>query len=297
MNSSLSDRAIAFEGRTNRSRSSGRRPSAARGRSSRRGGRRRAGSARRSASATCRASPAGRPRRGRTRKGRASGGRDAVERRRGHRPTPARASGRSGRRAMRVGVVRSPAGIGRARDCGISRVITHAVDSAPEIGETIGLTDTAGAAGYAPAHHDPRDPRPPQALRRDHRAGRPRARGPRRHVFGFLGSNGAGQDHDDAHRPRRAAGRRRPITWRGADHRALPRQTWGYLPGGARPLPEDDGARAARLLRRPAGRARRRRDPRGAFVARPVPRPRLRGPQAPRSSRRATSRRSSSSPR
>ena len=53
---------------------------------------------------------------------------------------------------------------------------------------------------------------------------------PAGHVFGFLGSNGAGKTTtmrialgvlraDDGH-----------IRWRGRDHRALPRHTWGYLP-------------------------------------------------------------------
>jgi ABC-2 type transport system ATP-binding protein len=53
---------------------------------------------------------------------------------------------------------------------------------------------------------------------------------PEQHVFGFLGSNGAGKTttmrialgvlNADSGR----------ITWRGADHRGLRRQTWGYLP-------------------------------------------------------------------
>jgi ABC-2 type transport system ATP-binding protein len=53
---------------------------------------------------------------------------------------------------------------------------------------------------------------------------------PEAHVFGFLGSNGAGKTttmrislgvlHADSGE----------IRWRGADHRTLPRQTWGYLP-------------------------------------------------------------------
>jgi ABC-2 type transport system ATP-binding protein len=53
---------------------------------------------------------------------------------------------------------------------------------------------------------------------------------PERHVFGFLGSNGAGKTTT----MRIALGVLRAdagsIAWRGADHRALPRQTWGYLP-------------------------------------------------------------------
>ena len=53
---------------------------------------------------------------------------------------------------------------------------------------------------------------------------------PERHVFGFLGSNGAGKTTT----MRIALGVLRAddglITWRGADHRTLPRQTWGYLP-------------------------------------------------------------------
>jgi ABC-2 type transport system ATP-binding protein len=53
---------------------------------------------------------------------------------------------------------------------------------------------------------------------------------PAQHVFGFLGSNGAGKTTT----MRIALGVLRAdggsITWRGADHRSLPRQTWGYLP-------------------------------------------------------------------
>ena len=53
---------------------------------------------------------------------------------------------------------------------------------------------------------------------------------PERHVFGFLGSNGAGKTTT----MRIALGVLRAdsgtISWRGVDHRALPRQTWGYLP-------------------------------------------------------------------
>lgn len=53
---------------------------------------------------------------------------------------------------------------------------------------------------------------------------------PQQHVFGFLGSNGAGKTTT----MRIALGVLRAdsgsITWRGADHRTLPRQTWGYLP-------------------------------------------------------------------
>jgi ABC-2 type transport system ATP-binding protein len=53
---------------------------------------------------------------------------------------------------------------------------------------------------------------------------------PERHVFGFLGSNGAGKTTT----MRIALGVLRAdggsISWRGRDHRALPRQTWGYLP-------------------------------------------------------------------
>ncbi|HEX2626276.1 MAG TPA: ATP-binding cassette domain-containing protein, partial [Candidatus Limnocylindrales bacterium] len=53
---------------------------------------------------------------------------------------------------------------------------------------------------------------------------------PERHVFGFLGSNGAGKTTT----MRIALGVLRAdsgsITWRGQDHRTLPRRTWGYLP-------------------------------------------------------------------
>ena len=53
---------------------------------------------------------------------------------------------------------------------------------------------------------------------------------PERHVFGFLGSNGAGKTTT----MRIALGVLRAdvgdIRWRGADHRSLRRQTWGYLP-------------------------------------------------------------------
>jgi ABC-2 type transport system ATP-binding protein len=53
---------------------------------------------------------------------------------------------------------------------------------------------------------------------------------PEGHVFGFLGSNGAGKTTTMriALGVLRADGGR--ITWRGRDHRGLPRQTWGYLP-------------------------------------------------------------------
>ncbi len=53
---------------------------------------------------------------------------------------------------------------------------------------------------------------------------------PEAHVFGFLGSNGAGKTTT----MRIALGVLRAddgtISWRGHDHRELPRQTWGYLP-------------------------------------------------------------------
>jgi len=53
---------------------------------------------------------------------------------------------------------------------------------------------------------------------------------PAGHVFGFLGSNGAGKTTA----MRLALGVLRAdggtITWRGVDHRRLPRATWGYLP-------------------------------------------------------------------
>jgi ABC-2 type transport system ATP-binding protein len=53
---------------------------------------------------------------------------------------------------------------------------------------------------------------------------------PEAHVFGFLGSNGAGKTTTMriALGVLRADGGR--ITWRGRDHRCLPRQFWGYLP-------------------------------------------------------------------
>jgi ABC-2 type transport system ATP-binding protein len=53
---------------------------------------------------------------------------------------------------------------------------------------------------------------------------------PEAHVFGFLGSNGAGKTTT----MRIALGVLRAdggtISWRGRDHRELPRHTWGYLP-------------------------------------------------------------------
>ena len=53
---------------------------------------------------------------------------------------------------------------------------------------------------------------------------------PAGHVFGFLGSNGAGKTTT----MRIALGVLRAdagtISWRGTDHRGLPRATWGYLP-------------------------------------------------------------------
>jgi ABC-2 type transport system ATP-binding protein len=53
---------------------------------------------------------------------------------------------------------------------------------------------------------------------------------PSQHVFGFLGSNGAGKTTT----MRIVLGVLRAdggsISWRGADHRTLPRNTWGYLP-------------------------------------------------------------------
>ena len=53
---------------------------------------------------------------------------------------------------------------------------------------------------------------------------------PRGHVMGFLGSNGAGKTTT----MRIALGVLRAdagtVSWNGADHRTLPRRTWGYLP-------------------------------------------------------------------
>jgi ABC-2 type transport system ATP-binding protein len=53
---------------------------------------------------------------------------------------------------------------------------------------------------------------------------------PARHVFGFLGSNGAGKTTTMRIALGVLRADRGEITWRGADHRTLPRQTWGYLP-------------------------------------------------------------------
>jgi ABC-2 type transport system ATP-binding protein len=53
---------------------------------------------------------------------------------------------------------------------------------------------------------------------------------PEAHVFGFLGSNGAGKTTTmriSLGVLRADAGE---IRWRGVDHRALPKPTWGYLP-------------------------------------------------------------------
>jgi ABC-2 type transport system ATP-binding protein len=87
---------------------------------------------------------------------------------------------------------------------------------------------------------------------------------PEAHVFGFLGSNGAGKTTT----MRIALGVLRAdegqISWRGKDHRDLPRQTWGYLPeerglypkmtvlqqlvffAGLQGVPEDRATREAR---------------------------------------------------
>ena len=80
-------------------------------------------------------------------------------------------------------------------------------------------------------------------------------------MFGFLGSNGAGKTTTMriALGVLRADAGRDP--WRGADHREPAPPDVGLPARGARPVPEDDRARPARLLRRPAGRARGRRRP------------------------------------
>ena len=104
-----------------------------------------------------------------------------------------------------------------------------------------------------------------------------------------------GQDDDDADRARRPRGRSRDgDAGTATDSRVLPRGDVGLPARGARPLPADDRRRPARLLRvalrRPAGS----RPPRGPPLADPLPGPGARRPRAPRSCRRATSRRSSS---
>src|SRR5690242_11349468 len=53
---------------------------------------------------------------------------------------------------------------------------------------------------------------------------------PEGHVFGFLGSNGAGKTTTMRIALGVLRADRGQITWRGRDHRSLPRQTWGYLP-------------------------------------------------------------------
>src|SRR5512141_1665334 len=70
------------------------------------------------------------------------------------------------------------------------------------------LTDPPGVAGYARAHHVARDPRPPEALRRDHRARRARARRAGAARLRLPRLERRRQDDDDAHRARRPARRR-----------------------------------------------------------------------------------------
>jgi ABC-2 type transport system ATP-binding protein len=53
---------------------------------------------------------------------------------------------------------------------------------------------------------------------------------PEGHVFGFLGSNGAGKTTTMRIALGVLRADRGSITWRGQDHRGLPRRTWGYLP-------------------------------------------------------------------
>ncbi len=53
---------------------------------------------------------------------------------------------------------------------------------------------------------------------------------PRGHVFGFLGANGAGKTTTMRIALGVLAADDGTIAWRGRDHRALPRETWGYLP-------------------------------------------------------------------
>ena len=127
---------------------------------------------------------------------------------------------------------------------------------------------------------------------------------PERHVFGFLGSNGAGKTTT----MRIALGVLRAdsgsIRWRGADHRTLPRHTWGYLPeerglypkmtvlqqlvffAGLQGLPRDVATREAkswlRALPRPGVRRPARRGAlEGQPAEGPVPRGRPARPAGP----------------
>jgi ABC-2 type transport system ATP-binding protein len=53
---------------------------------------------------------------------------------------------------------------------------------------------------------------------------------PRGEIFGFLGANGAGKTTTMRIAVGILEADRGTITWGGADHRTLPRRTWGYLP-------------------------------------------------------------------
>ena len=131
------------------------------------------------------------------------------------------------------------------------------------------LTDPPGVEGYARPHHVPgsmsltvdglvKQFGPVQALEW------PALRGPRRARLRLPRVERRRQDDDDADRARRPACRRGP------DHVARPRPPRPAAPDvglparGARPLPEDERPRAARVLRRPAGGPRRSCDPRVA---------------------------------
>ena len=53
---------------------------------------------------------------------------------------------------------------------------------------------------------------------------------PRGEIFGFIGANGAGKTTTMRIAVGVLEADRGSITWGGADHRTLPRRTWGYLP-------------------------------------------------------------------
>ena len=115
-------------------------------------------------------------------------------------------------------------------------------------------------------------------------------------VFGFLGANGAGKTTT----MRIALGVLEPdagrITWQGTESQRLPRSTWGYLPEERGLYPRmrvlDQLVFFAGLQGVPADRARR-----DALAWLRGSAPRTSPTGAPSSCRRATSRRSSSSPR
>ena len=144
---------------------------------------------------------------------------------------------------------------------------------------------------------DPRRRPPPQAVRDRRRPRRPRVRGRARAGVRIPGRERRGQDHDDADHARRPGAGRRPGDL-ARDREPPPAALDVGLPArGARPLPADAGHGPARVLRGSPRGPVRACEARGDRLAAPVP---GRGPRRtarPSSCPRATSRRSSSSPR